>query len=812
MGKRLIIDLRYLNAVTTMTRWPIMTFESCIDAMAEQNPPPRFWASLDQKSGYYNICLDESSQEKTGFSSPDGVNWVHTRLPMGWTGSVQWFSRIMSKVLANLPQNVVCCYIDDLLVSANSEEKLLENLDLVLDRLRKAKLRLYGAKCHFGVSSVRFLGHIFDQDGIRPCPKKINLIKNMPRPSNIRDLRSQLGLFSYYKRFQFRFSQITSPLRKLLKNGVPFVWNDECEASWQRLKNNLMEAPVLGLPNFNRQFYLSTDASYTGLSYILSQKDDQGRDRAVNFGGRALHPNEKNWSVTHLECLALVEGCREYSTYLRGRKFTVLTDHVSLTFIKTMKLGDNKRLTRWSLFLQDFDFSIEHQRGKLHTAADCISRMDFSALPVPEESETKTLNLDRRAVDITFDFDNLEHPDDTGGAVASIVEPSRDEFSQKYDTCPEFADMKAYLVSGALPTDDKKARTLLLTAENFVYEDGLLYFLSKHKTGRGAESLPAKRLCVPTHFRPHVAISLHDQAGHIGINRLYDTSRHKYYFTGQYAFLKEHVLTCKTCQQVQDTGSQPAPIQSLPVVPPLMRWSLDFHGPFEESNGKKYVLTAICSTAMWPELVAVENTSAETVVRALFDNIVARYGLPNGITFLSDNGSAFISKFTQCFCDIFGIRQAFSSPGHPQTNCRAEKMATNIHKTLRVMCKEQKQWSEHLQAVAMNYRASATSNLDGYSPFEILHARPMAISFDRSLLATDPPGLPAHWIAELKPKLHILSEIAQSAVQQSARRAALRSDEKAKLPTFKVGDHKLLNNTKCRRGQSVKLQATFVGP
>ena len=86
MGKRLIIDLRYLNAVSKMISWPLMTFESCIDGMAEQNPPPCFWASLDQKSGYYNICLDEKSQEKTGFSSPDAVHWVHTRLPMGWTG------------------------------------------------------------------------------------------------------------------------------------------------------------------------------------------------------------------------------------------------------------------------------------------------------------------------------------------------------------------------------------------------------------------------------------------------------------------------------------------------------------------------------------------------------------------------------------------------------------------------------------------------------------------------------------------------------------------------------------------------------
>src|SRR5208282_4853539 len=142
------------------------------------------------------------------------------------------------------------------------------------------------------------------------------------------------------------------------------------------------------------------------------------------------------------------------------------------------------------------------------------------------------------------------------------------------------------------------------------------------------------------------------------------------------------------------------------------------------------------STSMWPELIATKDCTAETVAAAIFDNIVARFGLPRGISLLTDSGSCSISKLAKAFCHAFNIKQFFTSPHHPQTNARAEEFADNIHKSLRILCQNQADWSKHLQAIAMAYRATATTNT-GLSPHDVIFGTPMPVALDWGLLVED---------------------------------------------------------------------------
>ena len=172
------------------------------------------------------------------------------------------------------------------------------------------------------------------------------------------------------------FSQISSPLRGLLKTGVRFEWTDQCKQAFEQLKNALISAPVLKLPDFSKPFILTTDASYKGIAYILGQKDENGKEHPCAYGGRGLRPNEEKWPVTELECLALIEGIRQFHTYLAGREFEVVTDHISLTYLQKMKLSSNNRLARWSLFLQPYKIQMRYKKGETLTSADAISRID----------------------------------------------------------------------------------------------------------------------------------------------------------------------------------------------------------------------------------------------------------------------------------------------------------------------------------------------------------------------------------------------------------------------------------------------------
>ena len=170
--------------------------------------------------------------------------------------------------------------------------------------------------------------------------------------------------------------------------------------------------------------------------------------------------------------------------------------------------------------------------------------------------------------------------------------------------------------------DNSKARSILLQANDFILEDGLLYRMVHHPGRRNTPQLIIKQLCVPTSCRPQIAIGLHDNNSHIGVVRLFATCKSRFLFPNMYNFLKSHVLTCLTCQKTHGGGPQgPAPPISLPVSRPGSRWHIDFHGSFPISDGYRYVLVAIDSTSMWVELIPTINCTAETTINSLFTHV-----------------------------------------------------------------------------------------------------------------------------------------------------------------------------------------------
>jgi hypothetical protein len=283
-----------------------------------------------------------------------------------------------------------------------------------------------------------------------------------------------------------------------------------------------------------------------------------------------------------------------------------------------------------------------------------------------------------------------------------------------------------YLSKGELPLDEKQARRIVYEAENFILEENMLYHLHTPRTKKLGRVYPVvKQLCVPMGFREQVACCLHDRNCHIGFDRLYATARSEYFWFGMYVFLKEHVKTCMLCQKTKPyTKPGDVPIVSLEVPAVHQRLHLGHQGPYSTSDGYAYILVIIDSTSLWCELVPTVSTDAETVIRALFDNVIARHGLPRGISLLTDNGAAFTSKLSAAFCKHFGIKQIFSTPYNHRVNARAEAMGDVIQKSLRTLVSDQKDWSKHLQAVAMAYRASSTTSL-GLSPHEIVFGQKM---------------------------------------------------------------------------------------
>jgi hypothetical protein len=239
-----------------------------------------------------------------------------------------------------------------------------------------AGLKLKPSKYQFAKPELTFLGHVVGKDGILPDPEKIEKVKNFPRPKTVTNIRSFLGLASYYRKFIKDFSKIAKPISQLVKKEEPFNWTQEQEDAFNKLKQALISQPVLRHPDFYKPFYLITDGSAKGFGAVLAQKDEEGRDYVISYASQSIGGAKKNYNATELELSAAIWAMEKFWYYLGYSHFELLTDHAAMSYLKNNDIKELKgRLAKWTLRIQPFDFTIRHRAGKLNTNADVLSRL-----------------------------------------------------------------------------------------------------------------------------------------------------------------------------------------------------------------------------------------------------------------------------------------------------------------------------------------------------------------------------------------------------------------------------------------------------
>ncbi|MGH0143181.1 UNVERIFIED_CONTAM: hypothetical protein FKN15_019131 [Acipenser sinensis] len=279
----------------------------------------------------------------------------------------------MDKVLRPHHQ-YAAAYIDDVVIFSSTWKEHLDRLAAVLQSLREAGLTVNLGKCAFGKQETQYLGFSMGNGRVKPVASKVQALVDTPVPRTKAQVRSLLGLAGYYRRCIPEFSTIVSPLIDLTKKSAPNTvkWSDECQGAFDTIKRILCQAPALVSPDFDREFILQTDASDVGLGAVLSQEID-GVEHPVLYISRKMAQRERNYSVIEKECLAIKWATNSLRYYLLGRSFTLVTDHAPLKWLNTMR-DTNARITRWSLALQPFNFTVKHRSGKEHQNADFFSR------------------------------------------------------------------------------------------------------------------------------------------------------------------------------------------------------------------------------------------------------------------------------------------------------------------------------------------------------------------------------------------------------------------------------------------------------
>ena len=295
-------------------------------------------------------------------------------MPFGLCNGPATFQRLMDTVLRDILWQFVVVYIDDINVGSKTFEEHLLHLEQVFSRLAQAGLKLSPKKCFFFKDEIPFLGHVVSRHGIQTDPEKLRVIKEFPIPKDLTQLRGFIALASYYRKFVKNFSRIVEPLNRLLKKNTPFVWGNDQVDSFEYLKTCLMTPPILSYPNFEKPFILYTDASTFALGAILSQKNEDKKERVIAYASRTLGKHERNYGITELECLAVVWAVKHFHHYLHGQKFTVITDHAALRYLLNLS-NPTGRLGRWLMFLNSYNLEIINRPGKQHTNVDTLSRI-----------------------------------------------------------------------------------------------------------------------------------------------------------------------------------------------------------------------------------------------------------------------------------------------------------------------------------------------------------------------------------------------------------------------------------------------------
>ncbi|GFX19047.1 retrovirus-related Pol polyprotein from transposon opus [Trichonephila clavipes] len=255
-----------------------------------------FFSSMDLRSGYWQIEINEADREKTAFITPVGL-YEFKVMPFGLCNAPATFERMMDNLLRHFKWTMCLCYLDDIIVFSETFEDHLIRLRLVLKCLQEAGLKLNSKKCLFAAQEVKILGHLVSSNGVRPDPDKIKDVRNFPTPKNIHDIRSFLGLCSYFRRFIKGFCYLAEPLRSLLKSGVEFHWGPEEVEAFNSLKKALTSDPVLGMYDERASTEIHTDASGYGIGAVLVQIQNNV-EKVIAYASRTLTKAEKNYSTT----------------------------------------------------------------------------------------------------------------------------------------------------------------------------------------------------------------------------------------------------------------------------------------------------------------------------------------------------------------------------------------------------------------------------------------------------------------------------------------------------------------------------------
>ena len=725
-------DYRYLNEHTVKNAHPIPNISRIMDKLKNS----KYFTKLDVRQGYNNIRIRKGDEWKAAFRTPDGL-YEPTVMFFGMTNSPATFQSMMNSLFRDLiDKGGVIIYMDDILIHATTVKQLDELTKQVLKILMDNELYLKTEKCEFETQKLEYLGVIIKPDSIEMDPIKLTGIKAWPVPKSAKNVKQFMGFCNFYRKFIKDYSHIAQPLNKLSRKTTAFLWNDEAQKAFERLKELFLKKPVLQMVDESKPFEIECDASIFATGAVLLQRDSNGDKHPVAYYSKALNPAERNYHTSDREFLAIINALKEWRHYLEGSSHPLIiwSDHKNLTrWREPQQL--NRRQARWMLYMTRFNYQIKHLPGAKNTLADALSRRPDHT---PEGLDNEDL--------IAIPSENF---------IAFLSEDLIKEIAQKKSTITpsdrftEEEDIYKYQGRIVIPDDPELKKTILSRVHD------------------------------------------HETSGHPGIQETQRKLAKDVFWPGQNTYVQNYVKGCPICQQYKinrhPTKPPAQPIKGPTSTRPFSQISMDLITDLPPDDGFDSILSIVDhGLTKGIILTATRKTAtADDIAEILVDKLFAKYGTPHKI--ISDRDPRFAARSMQKLYEKLNITPAFSTAYHPQTDGTTERYNQEIEFYLATYTsKNPNTWRRALPMIEFVHNTKPHSGRK-HTPYELL------LGYNPKAFVSDSPedsNIPA-----INERSLFLEQIRQAALEahERARQTMANRQNKPWTP-FKEGDKVWLDN------------------
>lgn len=588
---RICLDARYLNSKMIADCETPLAPEQILNSLSTI----KYMSTIDLVASYWQIPLTANSTQYTGFLF-QGKSYTFQVLPFGLKTAVGSFTRAMDNILGPELRDFVLNYIDDLLIASPSFPQHLLHLESLFKRLSEANITINFHKSKFLQSHIKYLGFILSEKGVSTDQDKTVAIRDFPKPSNQKQLRAFLGLCNFYRRFVSNYGHEIQPLLHLLKKGARWQWGENESHTFERIKQLFLNTVLLHFPNYNKPFYLQTDSSHFALGAELYQLNKDGEHDVLGFASRVLRGAELFYITSEKELLAIIYGLQKFRTIIFGYPLIIRTDNHSLKFLSQCRLL-NDRLTRWVLYLSEFDYTVEYVKGSENVVADTLSRFPPTLTAINSIKDTEPIIASICEIKPIVAFWEADD-------IKLLLDPFK-KLTNLQENDIFWGPLYKHLMGNkSIQLNPKQLRMLKNVT---VYKSHLV--LKMHK---GNKTL----LIIPETLLMKVIGSCHNFYGHIGANKLYSILHKLIFVSHLRQRIRAFTKSCDICQKSKYPNKYLlGTVHPIVSTYPGQLVTCDFYGPLPVSRGGvAYIFVIIDNFSKFVRLYSMRRALAKHAV------------------------------------------------------------------------------------------------------------------------------------------------------------------------------------------------------